>query len=290
MADHRPVHAAEDTSAGRAATPEPDRPGSGVGGGTRFSDVLRAENRTTWETAVTHPFVTSLFAGTLPDRDLAAYLVQDYRFADGFMALIGAAVATADNYPSRHRFARFIGEVAGDEDTYFREAVEELSESSAESSAESWAENSAGHSAGSADGDGVPDTEATTGFRQLFADAAASGSYPAVIAVILVCEWLYLDWATRPENRAYGTGPDGYPARPVHAEWVRLHDYPDFHELVAFLRSEMDRVGDRTPEDARIAREFFARTVDLELQFFDGHADRDPGHGGHTRGTGRPPR
>ncbi|WP_291473315.1 TenA family protein [Corynebacterium sp.] len=215
---------------------------------TRFSDTLREENRTTWEAAATHRFVTELFAGTLPDENMAGYLVQDYRFADGFMALLGAAVATADNYPSRHRFAQFLGEVAGDEDTYFREAAAELDADTS-----------------------VPDTGATAGFKQLFVDAADTRNYAAILGVLVVCEWLYLDWATRPENRAHGTGENGYPPRHVHAEWVRLHDYPGFHQLIDFLRTEVDRAGERSPEDAALAREYFRRTVDLELQFFSEH-------------------
>ncbi|AGP31291.1 TenA family protein [Corynebacterium terpenotabidum] len=226
----------------------------------RFSDTLRAENHAAWEAAVTHGFVTGLFAGTLPDADMAAYLVQDYRFADGFMALIGEAVATADNYASRHRFAQFLGEIAGDEDTYFVEALEELGRD--------------GHGSGVADRDSIPDTPATAGFRQLFADAVASHSYAAVVSVLLVCEWLYLDWATRPSNRAHGPAANGYPVRHVHAEWVRLHDYPEFHGLIDFLRAELDRVGEQTPDSARAARAFFGRTVELELAFFDGHHAR----------------
>lgn len=231
---------------------------------TRFSATLRAENAATWEAAATHRFVTDLFAGTLPDADMAAYLVQDYRFADGFTALIGAAVATADNYPSRHRLAQFIGEVAGDEDTYFRDAMEELS----------------AHGSGAAERDGIPDTPATAGFKQLFVDAAETRNYAAILGVLLVCEWLYLDWATRADNRAHVPAdvapaegyPAGYPARTVHAEWVRLHDYPEFHQLIDFLRAEMDRVGEQSPENTAYAREFFGRTVDLELRFFGEHA------------------
>ena len=215
---------------------------------TSFSDTLRAENAETWEAAVTHRFVTELFAGTLPDGNMGTYIVQDYRFADGFMALLGAAVATADNYAPRHRFAQFLGEVAGDEDTYFREATEELGADTS-----------------------VPDTAATAGFKQLFADAADTRNYAAIVSVLVVCEWLYLDWATRPENRAHGTEENGYPTRHVHAEWVRLHDYPEFHQLIDFLRAEVDRAGERSPEDAAYAREYFRRTVDLELQFFAEH-------------------
>jgi thiaminase/transcriptional activator TenA len=215
----------------------------------RVTDRLLAEHRDTWDAAVTHRFIRELFAGTLPDEVMASYLVQDYRFVDGFMALLGAAVATADNYPSRRRLAQFIGEVAGDEDTYFVEAMEEL---------------------GAGETGDVPDTSSTAGFRTLFAEAAGTGNYAAIVSVLVVCEWLYLDWATRESNRAAApAGNGGYPLRHVHAEWVRLHDYPGFHDLVAFLRDEVDRAATRSPGDGAMAREYFRRTVELELAFFD---------------------
>ncbi|MEJ6549555.1 TenA family protein [Corynebacterium sp. USCH3] len=214
----------------------------------RFTDRLRGENRGTWDAAATHGFVRQLFAGTLPDERMAAYLVQDYRFVDGFMALLGAAVATADTFASRRRLAEFLGDVAGDESTYFVDAMEDL---------------------GAAERQDAPDTDSTAGFKRIFAEATETRNYAAILAVLVVCEWLYLDWATRESNRAEAPeGYGGYPARYVHAEWVRLHDYPDFHDLVAFLRDEVDRVAAQSAENASTAREFFRRTVELELAFF----------------------
>lgn len=217
----------------------------------RFSDRLLDGCRDTWDAAVTHPFVKALFNGTLPDDRMAGYLIQDYRFADGFMALLGAAVATADDLAPRLRFAEFLGEIAGDENTYFVDSLEELS----------------AHGSGAAERDAVPDTRSTAGFKQIFADAADTRDYAVIVSVVLVCEWLYLDWATREENTVLA--PGGVPERHVHAEWVRLHDYPAFHELVDFLRAELDRVGERTPETAARVEEFFTRTVYLELAFFE---------------------
>lgn len=215
----------------------------------RFTDRLRREHVDTWEAAVNHRFVRDLFAGTLPDEEMAAYLVQDYRFVDGFMALIGAAIATADNFASRHRLAQFIGEIAGDENTYFVEAMEDL---------------------GAGERDSVPDRESTAGFKRIFAEAAETRNYAAIVSVLVVCEWLYLDWATCETNRAEAPqGNNGYPERYVHAEWVRLHDYPAFHDLVAFLRDEVDRAAGQSPENEALSRDFFRRTVDLELAFFD---------------------
>ena len=48
--------------------------------------------------AVEHRFVTELYTGKIPDRVMATYLIQDHRFLDSFLTLIGAAMATADNF------------------------------------------------------------------------------------------------------------------------------------------------------------------------------------------------
>ena len=42
-------------------------------------------------------------------------------------------------------------------------------------------------------------------------------------------------------------------------------------KLIDFLRAEIDRGGARSEEDAALARKYFRRTVDLELQFFGEH-------------------
>lgn len=201
--------------------------------------TLRRENQETWEQATGHRFVQELTQGTVPDPVMAGYLIQDHRFLDSFLMLLGSAIASADTFASRLRLSQFVGEVAGDENTYFLRSFETLG-ASEKARAQ------------------VPDTDATEGFTSLFREAAATGSYPAILGVLAVVEGLYLDWArSAPEER-----PESF----VHADWIDLHDNADFRELVAFLESELDRVGPRDPEAARA---YFARAVALELAFFD---------------------
>jgi hypothetical protein len=52
----------------------------------------------------------------------------------------------------------------------------------------------------------------------------------------------------------------------VHAEWITLHDNSNFRGFVAFLRTELDRVG---PAHADLCRDLFSRAVALELSFFE---------------------
>ena len=163
-----------------------------------FTETLRQENLDTWLSATNHRFVAELFDGSIAPQVMAGYLVQDYRFLDTFLALIGGAIANADTLAGRLRLAQFAGEIAGDENTYFLRCFETLGVTEHQR-------------------DSMPDTEATTGFKRLFLDAAASGSYAAILSVLVVCEGLYLDWA----SKAPAKRPESF----VHHEWISLHDY-----------------------------------------------------------------
>src|SRR5580704_604659 len=61
-------------------------------------------------------------------------------------------------------------------------------------------------------------------------EAAETRSYAAALSVLVVAEWLYLDWASR--------APQPLPDNFVHAEWITLHDNLDFRGFVDFLRAE----------------------------------------------------
>src|SRR6202043_902231 len=113
-----------------------------------------------------------------------------------------------------------------------------------------------------------PDTQPTAGFKAIMREAAETRSYAAALSVLVVAEWLYLDWASR--------APQPLPVNFVHAEWITLHDNPRFRGFVDFLRAELDRIG---PAQEDLCRDFFQRAVALELSFF-ARAIVDPGNAG----------
>jgi thiaminase/transcriptional activator TenA len=205
----------------------------------RFTGTLRAASEPGWSHAVGHRFVKELFAGAVPDAGMARYLIQDHRFLDSFLTLLGAALASADTFEARLRFGRFIGMVSGEENTYFLRAFQALDVTADRRAAD-------------------PDTQPTTGFKAIMREAAETRSYAAALSVLVVAEWLYLDWASH--------APQPLPDNFVHAEWIMLHDNPDFRGFVDFLRAELDRVG---PAQADLCRDFFRRAVALELSFFE---------------------
>jgi thiaminase/transcriptional activator TenA len=204
-----------------------------------FTEQLRVASEPAWTAAVEHRFVRELCSGDIDDRVMARYLVQDHRFIDAFVTLLGAAIASADSFEARLRFGRFAGMVCSEENDYFLRAFDALGVDAAQ-------RNSA------------PDAAPTAGFKALMREAAATRSYAAALAVLNVAEGLYLDWASR--------APQPLPASFVHAEWITLHDNAFFRDFVAFLRAELDRVG---PGETALAGDFFQRAVTLELAFFD---------------------
>ncbi|MGO1079339.1 TenA family protein [Inquilinus sp. CA228] len=205
----------------------------------RFTETLRATSEPNWTEAVRHRFISDLFAGAVPDAVMVHYLVQDHRFLDSFLMLLGAAMASADTFEARLRFGRFTGLVSGEENTYFLRAFEALGTTSEQRV-------------------GIPDTQATAGFKAIMCQAAVTRSYPAALSVLTAAEWLYLDWAMR--------APRSLPKNFIYAEWIMLHDNTGFRAFVDFLRAELDRVG---PTERNLCVDFFRRTVALERSFFD---------------------
>src|SRR3954469_16674507 len=205
----------------------------------RFTETMRAASEVGWSHAVQHRFVNELFAGAVPDAVMARYLIQDHRFLDNFLTLLGAALASADTFAAKLRFGRFIGTMSSDENTYFVRAFEALGVAEDRRATD-------------------PDTPPTAGFKAIMREAAQTRSYAAALSVLVVAEWLYLDWASR--------APRPLPGNFVHAEWIALHDSPDFRGFVDFLRSELDRVG---PATLDLCRDLFRRGVALQLSFFD---------------------
>src|SRR6202521_4341612 len=125
----------------------------------RFTETLRAASEAGWSHAVQHRFVNELFAGAVPDAVMARYLIQDHRFLDSFLVLLGAALASADAFAARLRFGRFIGIVSAEENTYFLRAFEALGVTEDRRAAD-------------------PDTEVTAGFKAIMREAAETHTMP----------------------------------------------------------------------------------------------------------------
>ena len=206
----------------------------------RPTDLLKSRVQADWTAATDHAFTRALADGTLPADRMAGYLQQDYLFVDGFVRLLASAIAQAPALADAVPAAQFLASITGAENTYFLRSFKALEVP--------------------ADAPASPEARA---FQDLMAEARASGRYECMLAVLLVAEWSYLDWATPFADRA-GALPFWL------GEWIALHTGEGFAGVVAYLRDQLDRAwpGLSPREQARVA-ELFHRAVRLERAFFD---------------------
>lgn len=204
------------------------------------TEFLRSQVAEEWRAATAHAFTDALADGSLDREKMAGYLQQDYQFVDGFVRLLACAVEHAPSLADAVPGARFLGLICGPENTYFLRALKALNVPEAATPA--------------------PETQA---FQALMTEARDSGRYEIMLAVLVVAEWTYLDWATPFEKRA-GDLPFWL------GEWITLHSGADFADVVDYLRGQLDAVWDGLDDAERSdVAAAFSRAVALERAFFD---------------------
>ena len=207
--------------------------------GLTVGELLKSSQKD-WRAAINHRFVKELFAGTIENKVLKEYLIQDYHFFDAFLSMLGACVAHADQLESKLRFAKQLGFLEADEDGYFQKAFRELKVSEKD-----YLEAT------------LPPV--TKDFQKLMYSAVDSSDYAQLLVMLVIAEGLYLDWGSKDLPL-----PESY----LHQEWINLHKGPFFTEWVQFLVDELNRI---TTERADLTelQERWNQAVALELAFFD---------------------
>jgi thiaminase/transcriptional activator TenA len=210
----------------------------------RPSEILKLSCIDDWHDATTHSFCIELASGTLPEHKMRLYLAQDYTFIDNFIRLAGSAIHHAPSLPDRLPLAQFLGVISGPENTYFQRSFEALNLPEKDRL--------------------TPDLlPSTAAFQSLMLEAADSGFYGAMIAVLCVAEWSYLTWAT-PFAPALAALPFYY------GEWITLHSGDYFESVVEHLQAQLDsayNMGDDAQKKS--ISDYFKRAVSLEKSFFD---------------------
>jgi len=208
----------------------------------RLTDWLREISEPDWSATVDHPLFDALAEGRLSGEDFAAYMVQDYGFVDPFTALLGHAIGRAPGMGDRVVLGQFMGMLTSDENSTFQRTFDTF-----------------GVSAAQYDTDYLPETRA---FRELVREVGDDGSYADILAVLVVTEWVYMEWALR-VKRADGL-------HPLMGEWIDLHDNPAFQDFVAWLRRRLDEEAENLDNGAfsRMV-ERFRETVLRERAFHE---------------------
>lgn len=209
----------------------------------RLTDWLREISEPDWSSTVNHPLFDALAEGRLAGADFAAYMAQDYGFVDPFTALIGFAIGRAPCMADRVVLGQFMGMLTSDENSTFQRTFEAFGVPASTPEAPAW----------------LPETRA---FQALLRETGDGGGYAEILAVLVVTEWVYLEWALRVTRAG--------DLHPLMGEWIDLHDNPAFQEFVAWLRRRLDEEAEMLDDSAfnRMA-ECFRETVARERAFHD---------------------
>lgn len=207
----------------------------------RATDYLKDKAQEDWLLATRHPFTDALANGSLDPDLMRGYLQQDYLFIDQFVRLLATMIAHAPTLADSVPAAQFLGVITGPENTYFLRSFEALDiQPHAEPAPE------------------------TVSFQNLMEEARLSGSYEIMLAVLVVAEWVYLEWASlyaeRAEELPFWFG-----------EWITLHCGEGFEGVVEYLRSQLDKAWDGLEEHQKaMVEEYFSEAVKRERAFFEG--------------------
>jgi len=210
----------------------------------RPSEQLKQNSIEDWYNATNHPFTTELAKNSLSLDKMRLYLAQDYTFIDNFVRLASSAIHHAPTLADRLPLARFLGIIAGPENTYFQRSFEILNVSQSEQ-------------------ENPTLLKPTSDFQSLMLKAAKSGEYGNMVAVLCVAEWIYLSWA-QPFVKSVESLPFYF------SEWISLHSGEYFESVVEHLRTQLDKSfnnADVTKKET--IKEYFMQAVLLEKQFFD---------------------
>ena len=133
----------------------------------RFTDELREAAGDQWNRVINHKFTLELAAGTIDRNVLKKYLIQDHRFLDAFVVLLGSIISHARSLEDRIPACQFLALVTSDENNYFERCFEKLGCSAEERAS-------------------IPDAACTSGFCNLMREVALKGTLAEMLSVITV--------------------------------------------------------------------------------------------------------
>jgi thiaminase (transcriptional activator TenA) len=210
-----------------------------------LSDALYEAARPIWEAQLAHPFVRGIGDGTLDEKRFKHWVRQDYRYLEQFARVFAWAAAKADRLESMSWYARVLDLTLNSEMELhrryalrFRIGRDEL--------------------------EGEPMWPTTRAYTDFLVRTAADGDLSELLAALLPCAWGY----------AYiGQSLAAARARPAdarYAEWIEQYASAEFAEAAAWLRAELDRLGDglAPTSQARLA-ELFVLSSRYEWQFWE---------------------
>lgn len=219
-----------------------------------FVDKLLQKYQDKVQKSSSHPLTNELCNGTLPDYKLYTYLVQDLKFFQLGLQMLGSSLSHCDNAESSIVLAKQIGFFANDENTYFQRCLAQL---------RAEAQDQIHHHVPAMEKEFAPTLPQVLQYLQFIAHLTHDAlSYGEIITCVYVMEVVYLIWAELHSN-----SKDTVALEYKHQEWVDLHRGPAFSAWVQFLAGEVNRAAGTNLQEKM--EQIFEKTLDHEIAFFD---------------------
>ena len=203
----------------------------------REAEPIRAAQRE-------HPFVRGIADGSLPEATFGRWLRQDYLYLVEFSRALAFAAARADRLASMTFYSDLLHLTLATEMDLHRRFAARFGIAEKELEAETpW-----------------PTTRA---YADFLVRTAATGRPADVPAVLIPCEWGYLDLAE-------GMAAAGLPEDGRYADWIVSYTSPEYRAAVEWLKEEFERLaGDASGRERDRLRELFLTSSRYELAFWE---------------------
>ncbi len=184
------------------------------------------------------PLLTGMEDGTLPRDVFTYYLAQDAHYLASFGRVLAAAASQSD------RSEELLFWAGSARTTILVER--EL------------------HAAHVPDFEALPKSPTCTAYTSYLFSLAADGCYPALVAGLLPCFWIYDDVGRRLGERVGELG--GHP----YGDWIGTYGDPEFAAATRQARGILDALADTAGEDTRRRMaEAFTTATRYEWMFWD---------------------
>jgi thiaminase/transcriptional activator TenA len=208
-----------------------------------LSSELWDSNADIYEAILSHPFITGLTDGTLPEAAFAHFIVQDAVYLRDYARALAVVASRAPDPPAMQMFARHAADAVAAELDLHSALLPELGISPAEAET-------------------AEPTPACLAYTSYLLATTRGGSYAEGIGVVLPCYWIY--WEVGKELVRRGS-PD-----PRFQRWIDTYSGDEFAVVARDVIAEADRVGAflSGAERAVVARHY-RRTSRYEWMFWD---------------------
>lgn len=210
-----------------------------------LTEAMRQAADPIWAAQLEHPFVEGIGTGELETERFERWVRQDYRYLEEFARVFAFAAGKANGLERMSWYASMLDLTLNTEmDLHRRYAARfGISEDELEAT-EAW-----------------PTTRAYT---DLLVRTAAQGDLDELVAVLLPCAWGYGHIGTELAERYPEPEDDRY------ADWIAMYTDADYQEGVAWLKSEMDRLGADAGKERRAHLiDLFVLSSRYELRFWE---------------------